>query len=54
MVALVKMSQVLQLPSDVCMRACDTVVQRPIPPLALYRCVTPKQDRVRTLYTPWT
>ena len=37
---------VLRLPSDIRMRACETVVKRPIPPLTLCRCITPKHDQV--------
>ena len=36
------------------MQPCDTVVKCPIPQVTLYHCITPKDDRVTTLYTPWT
>ena len=35
---------VIQVPSDIHMQACDTVVQHPIPPLTLCRRITPKHD----------
>ena len=36
------------------MRSCVTVTNHPIPPLILCHRVTPKDDKVTTVYTPWT
>ena len=42
---------VLQLPSEVSMRTCDTVAKCPIPILPLCHCITLKHVRVIPLYT---
>ena len=47
-----KNSPVLQLPSEFSMRPWWQNIQ--LPPLALSRRITQKDDRVTTLRTPWT
>ena len=36
---------VLQLPTDICWRACDTVTKHPIPPLTTCCCITPTESQ---------
>ena len=45
---------ILQPLCEVRMQSCDTVAKHPIPQLTICRGIIPKDNRVTTLYTPWS